>query len=730
MKRFFATLAHKDWLVAFLVTAASLAFYGSYIVNKPTGLHASDLIITLSSQLGVFNSPGYPLLSLLYWLFISGSSSFFTTAYSAHILTAIFSSLSLGIMYLTLSKVYSYSKFNNRFVVISPEFEKVLYCSLPIIFIGLSKLYWRYSLFAERYTFSVLLVTICLYFVIKFITTKAPPHFLNLLALGLVLGLGISHQWIFVPFTVLSVFILRDSLRQYKLDKLIISLGLLVAGSFLPYFLMFSSLSRAVEYSNIFVPTVQGLTEYVLQAYIGDSYGLSADINVILQRINLEFIISNIWQIVQVLGQSLGWFVVLLLFGSLLYQAPPQKKNIFRTTVFLFLGLTLTLGIVFSWVPNLENFPEIIPQALVLYPFLGLLIYFSLYELISRFGGAAKVLSNKTYSQYGLLLILLLSISYNYYYNAKTVPLQGKIVSDAVAKSILDTTDSSGLLACFTYNTCYSLIYQQKINNLNPSITILPFYFLPETIVLNEPNLQGFNYTGFPYVMYDIITWNIDLRPVYSVDMFEDYFNLFGIDSGFLSYIPYGYYSQVSNSIPDKYPEFDMSLSEKFLDVNVDAWDLALLKEKFAMAKRHLFNTSIYMKSGLRNTAVDEVNIATSLGYDLNNQLSEQIAFLRSKLESLPPSEYYELGYEADSVSELLEDVDTLVENQRINKALQISKGAVTSDPRSIQARLKYAQLLEMAEASSQAIVEYNNVLSLDEENETALSRLEYQNNL
>lgn len=724
-------LSKQDFLFSLLVICVSLGFYGFFVSNQATGINESDLIITLSAQFGVMKAPGYALLSLLNWLFISVTRTLFSPAFAANLLTAIFSSVSLGFMFLTSIVIYDYSSYKDRFILFSKKYERYIYSLIPISLIAISKIFWRYSLFAERYMLSVLLMSVILFLTTVILTSKPSKKlFPHLFLLSLILGLGISHQWIFIPVGLSLIFLLKQYLSEFSLSHLFLSVLALLGGIVVPFLLLFPALSRNIEYSYKFEPTYTGLVDFVLSKYLGDGYGVSSNINQVLESLNLESLLKNVWEIGKIIINSLSFFATGLLFIGLFHQPPANKKNIYRQIFLPIIFILLALGAAFIWTPNIDIYPEIIPQILILFPLISILLEISLYELITRLSGATEILfgsfKSRVFSLMGLFLILGL-IFYGHY---KTVPFNNRLVNAQVSQLILESTSPEGILTCFSQSSCYGLLYQQQIMQLNPDIIIVPYYYLPSFIVFSHDDLAYFKYNTYPNEIYDIVTWNRVDRPIYSVDMFEDYFDLFGIDYGFLSYIPYGYYSEITNSIPPKYPNIDMPLSEQVLDSRIDSWDMTLQKQKFDMVKRHLFNTSIYMKSGLRDSAVNEVNKATTMGYGLNTQLAEQIAFMRGKLESLPPNSYYELGFEADSVDKILGEVDSLIDSGAVRKATKIAHGAVTSDPRNILARLKYAQLLEVIEASDQAKIEYNNVLKLDDTNETAISRLEYQENL
>lgn len=719
----------KKWLLPTLVFGGFFSFYAYFVPDQPTGLHLSDIFISQSYFLGLLNSPGYPILTLIIFLSTRLLGSSMEVAVAAHLTSALLSALSLAGVFLITQLLYQYYHLKQRFVIYNHQITAALMGLVLVALLGFSNYFWRYSLFAHQFMLSQFLVVVVLFSSMNILTRpKTAGKFWISLVIGL--GIGISHQWIFVPLALATTYLLRKPLLQLQPVRQGTLLILLAAFAFLPFLLLLQFQANEVEFSYTFEPTVAGLREYVTEAYLGDSTAISNDLNQIVQLTNLEFTLNNIWQIITLLIQSIGILGLGLVFAAVLFTNPPKKSNLLWQLGFTSLVVLFALGLVFSWEENLADYPEIIPQLIILHPLIVLLMWFGLYELITRFGAAISTLSKTTYVQAGITVIATVVIVSPAVIRAEQVSLQNKLATADVSQTILEEVESDAIIACFSYSSCYGLIYQQRINQLNSEAVILPFYYLPDRMVFSHSYLQGFDYGSYPMVMYDIITWNRQDRPIYSIDMFDDYFSLFGIDFGFLFYVPKGYYNQLTNQIPEELPETNLEISHQLLGYQIPRWDRALEKAKFDLIKRHMFNTSIYLKTGLRQRGVGEVNIATSLGYDLDPEIAREIATLRGSVESIQPNEFFDLGLEAETVSFILEQVDELEENRRYNRALMVARGAMTLDPSSVEARLRYASLLEINLASESAVVEYNNVLQLDPENELAQERLEYQREL
>jgi hypothetical protein len=231
-------------------------------------------------------------------------------------------------------------------------------------------------------------------------------------------------------------------------------------------------------------------------------------------------------------------------------------------------------------------------------------------------------------------------------------------------------------------------------------------------------------------VIFDILTTQRNTRPIYTVDMFEEYFDLMGIDYGFYYSIPYGYYNQLVSNQVEEFPQTNLEFAKNLTSSQIATWDLTLQKNKLETVKRHLFNASIYMKSNKRELAQEQVNLATTMAYGLNSQTSKEISDIRQSIESIQPRTFFELGKSAETPEYVLEQTDELLNRGLVGRALLIARGAVTLDYKNIPSRLKYASLLERVQASESAVIEYQNVLQLDPENEEAKQRIDYQESL
>lgn len=720
-------ILETKWVLPVLIGLGFSLFYASFVPHQPVGLHLSDSLITQAYQLGVVDSPGYPLLTYLLFIVTQTVGRWWNVAAAAHVTSSVLAAISLVSVYQICQLFYKHYHLKYRAVVYNHSITSSLLSLWVVMAVAASHLFWRYSLFAHQYMVSVALFSVAVYLGIYLLIEKPKNQLTCFFWLAIILGLGISHQWIFVPIMLVMVYLLWHQLSLLTLANKIQLIGLLIICSLLPFGLLLIYVTHQVEFSYLFRPDLAGLQTYLQEGYLGDGQAIANNLNDLVNQVNLDNLLNNLWQIGKYLFLSFGGQIVVFLVAGVLFTHPPKKSNSLFSLTVLAAALALSLAAVFSWLEDSSNLPHIIPQLLLLSPLIGLMSWFGLYEIVTRLSAAASTLTQNNYVYLGASVLLLVSMLIPFKLRAQAVTLTDKLATAQVSHKVLSEVESDAIVACFTYASCHGLIYQQQVNQINPDAIILPFYYLPDRMVYSHADLQGFDYGTYPMVMYDIITWNRELRPIYSVDMFDQYFSLFGIDYGFLFYVPLGYYGQLTNQIPPTLPETNLEITDTLLGTDVPAWDKALEEAKLDIIKRHLFNTSIYLKSGLRSRGVNEVNLATTLGYDLDPQAAKEIADLRASIESILPTQFYQLDQDSQQVSYILEQVDELEENRRYNRATYVAQGAVTLDPRHVEARLRWANLLEIVEASQSAVIEYENVLKLDPENETATERLDYQ---
>jgi len=383
------------------------------------------------------------------------------------------------------------------------------------------------------------------------------------------------------------------------------------------------------------------------------------------------------------------------------------------------------LSVVLAWPEAALPRLEVRPQLLVLELAAVVLCWFGWRELVVRLGAAGVVLfENKTRVAVGLSAVMVAVVLASGLIILNRKSLADYTVQENLNKELLVKAEKGAVMTCYSSVACGGLAYEQLVKGEGEGVTLVPYGYLPGVVKIGEDDLQGFSYNTFPFVLYDIVTWNVGKRTVYAVDIFQSYVDLLGINFGFMYFVPEGYMGRLDRELPGEFVPSDYKLAEKLVEGGGGDWKLLTDGLTADLARRHVLNASIYLKAGLRTRATDEVNVASNMYHLFGDSQQQEILTVREDLEKNLKSKYYELGRSVSDVDFIIGSVAGLVEVKLIGRALEVAQGAVTVDPTNIEARLTFAKTLAIASYKGRAIEEYQNVLRLDPSNAEARGEL------
>src|SRR3989344_100313 len=206
----------KFWILSILIIFSLLYFLTLPRVN--VGYSDSDELITVGYHLGVAHPPGYPIYSGLVYLFthlpISG-----TIAYKAHLLSSLFSLLTLITLFKSAKLIFS--KLHSE---ILSKVNPNLIAFLTVGVFASSFLFWLYSIIAEVFAMHIFISSLLIYQTIFLVTTLQPISKARWYLLATTLGLGISHHQIFILFLPMAFWTLvtcRNSINLHVLIRFI-----------------------------------------------------------------------------------------------------------------------------------------------------------------------------------------------------------------------------------------------------------------------------------------------------------------------------------------------------------------------------------------------------------------------------------------------------------------------------------------------------------------------------
>ena len=724
-------LLENSYAWSVLVFIFFLFFYASSSVSEPIGVGISNELIEKSITGQLASSPGHIVLSKLIYLANQVSFLGSTAAIRAHRLAAIFGATTTAIVFSFLKAQHQNLSTKRKFFLINQPFESLFLATVATAWLGFSGYFWQSHLYIERASFSALLITIISTIAMS-TNFQANQKLLSFALTGLAVGIGLTQHWLFFVALIWSFKLIKWNHGNFK--QILNSLAVLlipVVASLVAVWVIGIDLSQ-----NKPIPgswnAQSDLLSWVEQGYVAHSPLLSIQPVEWWGHIDIKNGLQILLDATTQATESFGFPAIIFIVISLLYRSRALSQaelSRYDKTVWLLLFTTIVLSIGSSaFSANLKK-SEIIRNFLSVYPLITMLVWYGMFELIARFGQAAAVIYPKKHIWTGLVILLIVGPIGSYIINQKHIDFSILENISREHSTLFEKLEPDAIVVCFSLHSCQRAYYSQNVEGLRSDITIVPFYYKANDITLGQSDLQRFSYTEYPLILFDIITWNLDKRPVYSLDLFQEYYDFLGVEFGFVNYIPQGYYGQFTHQIPTELPEHSYMFSKNAGYKPMASWDLETRQLRQDIAQSHILNASIYMKMDLKPYAFSEMNLASNIFHQIGRKQSKEFTQLREAVESQKPKDFFAPGYKAPSVETIHIELEKLINNGLRGRALEVARGAVAVDPTNLNARFKWAQLLEESYASDSAQVEYQHILDLDPENSTALIKLGQENN-
>lgn len=230
-----------------MLALAVFAPLALYALTMPTGVVGEDdgLFIINGVFLGVEHPPGYPVFTVVHYLF--QQVPFGSAVVKGHLLSAVFGSLTTGVVYLVC----------RRLGVIPGV------ALLGAWVLAVCDSFWSQAVITEVYTLNALLffgVTLCL------VELWRDPHRKWPWLLGPALyGLGLANNWPLMALSAPALAVGLWPLRRHVMRNAPVGLGLLVVFAGVPYAWLYAYSRAAPAFS--FIEPFRGLGD--LAAYIG-----------------------------------------------------------------------------------------------------------------------------------------------------------------------------------------------------------------------------------------------------------------------------------------------------------------------------------------------------------------------------------------------------------------------------------------------------------------------------
>jgi uncharacterized membrane protein YuzA (DUF378 family) len=511
-----------------LIPVASLLAIGSLIVYLLTlypsiGPGDAGELTAASCTLGVPHPPGYPLYTLLQYLFIK-VLPFQSPAWKANLFSALCSSLSTFFLFLSAARVSS----------------SLWGGILAAGFFAFSPLVWRYSLVSEVFALNTLFLSALIYILIGLEKSKK----IGFAFLGaFVLGLSFSHHPTIVPFGILySVFVIIIIYQTRTPPRhLILKLTALFFLGLTPYlYLPLSSAQHGLATWGD-QTTLHGFLVHIFRMEYG-SFQLGS-LSEGLGRYNLP---EKLWLYFSDLFHEFLWIGPILGgLGLVSLWTNPRYKLLGRYTALSF----LIYIVVFHGLANLNFSNPLWVQVLPRFWLLpNLLVCLWIGPGFSWLTERVQFLKNKGTSGVLVAAIVLTQIAFNYHQENRSDDLLLKRYATTVLNSIPDRS----ILMITGDQEYHSVLYMQNCEEIRKDVIVasqgtlfgswnkkrlnlhFPDVVIPDTHRTTELAQDSFS-------IQDFIEANQSKFSVYSIPgLLED-----GSVKNNFEFVPYGFITKV-----------------------------------------------------------------------------------------------------------------------------------------------------------------------------------------
>lgn len=709
-KTFLSRLSHP-YSLSIILGVSFFSLYVSTASPVNVSYADSDLLTTIGYHLGVAHPPGYPLYILLVYLFTHIPIKF-TIAFKAHLLSSLLQAASLSFLFLACINYLNFRSPNSKKCTI------ILISFISTSFLGISFLYWLYGSIAEKYPLNNLFIAIIIFLISQiFVAKTRRKYFFSWLFA--ILGLALNHHHtvlLIIPAIILVVWRYRQEVKS----KQTINLGIFFVFLAIPVLLLIYLNSRQVPVSWHFSTDLNGLyrmlTRRDLSGYmvIQDRYR-----GIYLNNVSVSEIITKIPIYTQTLIQQFGLLPIFLLsLGS--WTLFRQRNRLSKTLFIIFLSTTIFIPLYVDWPSDLST------QAIRIRMYLAGYVIFPLF-----FAAGIDYLLQKLTKPFIPKSILFLGFFFFLTHRIVTihpqVDLKNFTYTYRFYAHVLDTLPQNTLLACTSDVACFGTLYLQQIEGIRPDITVLPHAI---NIVKNQleqiPDIKGFDYPDNPEDHLDYLTWNLNKRPVYVIELQQLYHRLLGFEYGFLHYLPDSYTGQVAKEIPNQLPHPDYSFSNQAISLYTPELDHTRLQIKASLAQKHLLNAQTYARLRQPVSLIDqELEYAEKLSHSLPESYRSQPNLIRHQISQVSGYSLYLDKNTPLTPKNILNQAQIYQQNKKDQLAYLGYLGLVNRNPTDPEFRLYLAKFLISKDLDLLARQELENILRLYPEHINAQNLLD-----
>lgn len=449
---------YKNHLLLFLLGLLIFIFY-LFCMPKTVALEDDGNFLLAAYFNGISHPPGYPLHSLLGYLFVH--LPFGNPATNGHAMSAFFSALS-GVLIFIITAQLTCAK---TYKSLTPYIAALAYT--------LSTTIWSQSIITEVYTLNTFLFLCVLYIALyikklaptdstlthtghTFYTKLKPAFFL----IGLFSGLAISNHWpLFILGSIGVVFLLIENYKTVFLNWYLIFLGLCLGLT--PYLWLYIN-SNSDTFIQFYGP-LQGfgdLYSFISREHFNESLDFSPTATLTDKFQFTIFTLSelvNQWGVVNTIFVPIGIVVAFSIHKD-------QKRNL-QSILISYLTTSVLLSIILGYDFN-QDARENLPPFFVLTHSLGA-IFFAIG--VNFCLSSIQKVSNKNFTPIFLFIIVLQALIANFNTNFRA----NYNWTTLYAKQVLDTLKPNSTLFVSGDIGTGVIGYWHFIKGYRPDITVI-----------------------------------------------------------------------------------------------------------------------------------------------------------------------------------------------------------------------------------------------------------------
>jgi tetratricopeptide (TPR) repeat protein len=708
---------------AALIFAIFIILYGSTIPAYNVGYADSDEFLALAPHWGIAHSPGYSLYTGILWLAMKLPLPLTTPTFRAHAASAVAAALTLALGYLVILKL-------SKLIIPTKSRHPAIFILTAIIAIiaaAVSRQIWLYAQITEKYLFGAPFVMSMILIQLHLMSHQR-FNWRLLVGFGLTYGLALMHHQSLVflaPYYLLTIALSfksnKSQFKKWALSSLGLIIGIVFSG-----LLLFAQIQRQ---SNLPLSWYSGdgltglINHLIRKDFQGELYLSQATTNGYIPTITADTVLNGITAYFNQLGQAFSWWIFIPLIIGIISLFSQSKS--FRWLIALpFLLLGPVLSGYLGWPQDIGT--QAITQRFYLISYFCLIpvVFLGLYHLYHRLYQALKIMQIDHRISTGLSLLPIAFLVYQSLVLYPQVSLKHFDLVSRLYHTILSEVEPNSLVTCYSDTSCFALLYEQSVNKLRPDVQVFPMAYPLVHNQLSQANLQRFTYTNNPFKIFDAISYNLTKRPVYTVDLNMYYLNLFGINNGFIYYLPQGYKARLDLNMPQTLPDYDYTITRDYLDKPLPSFDLYRQFLIESLAQTQISNAFIHLKRGERLPAQALLNQAADLSTQLLPQQNANVQAARLNIEQTMPDQRFSPNITAPNADTLLAAIPGMLQTGRNAAAYAAVLGALMIEPESVPARLELAKIYERGGDREFALLEYSHILLLDPQHATASANI------